>query len=268
MSGYDQRFGGIARLFGVAGQQRLRNAHVAVVGVGGVGSWTAEALARSGIGTLTLIDLDEVCISNTNRQLHALAGQTGRPKVEVLAERARAINPEAHVHPIQQFFTAATADSLLACAPDFLVDAIDSPSQKCLLLSRCRERAIRCVTVGGAGGRRDPTLIRTGDLACSSHDKLLQEVRRGLRRTFGFPRDGLPFGIECVFSTEQQVFPTPDGCVTATRDPGMDLRLDCASGFGTAAFVTGAFGFAAAALAVRFIAGRYPAERPSGTSSP
>ena len=262
MSGFLERFGGIGRLFGVAGLERLRHAHVAVVGVGGVGSWTVEALARSGIGTLTLIDLDDVCISNTNRQLHALVGQTGRPKVEVLAERVRAINPEALVHAVQKFFTDATADSLLEGPLDVLVDAIDHPAQKCLLLARCRDRQLPCITVGGAGGRRDPTQVRTADLALSTHDGLLQEVRRELRRQFGFPRDGRPFGIDSVFSTEAQVFPTRDGCVTRQRQPAMDLRLDCASGYGTASFVTGAFGFAAAGRVIHRLVEPRPTDAP------
>lgn len=254
MSGYSSRFSGIQRLYGTAGQQRLLHAHVMVVGVGGVGSWTVEALARSGIGTLTLIDMDEVCISNTNRQLQALAGQTGRPKVDVLAERARAINPDLTLHPIQQFFTSTTAETLLASKPDALVDAIDSVPAKCLLIASCRERGIPVVTAGGAGGRRDPTRVRVADLARSSHDGLLQEVRKRLRRDHAFPRDGSGFGVEAVFSTEPPVYPTADGCVTAAREAGMDLRLDCRSGYGTATFVTGAFGFAAASAVVNRLA--------------
>jgi tRNA A37 threonylcarbamoyladenosine dehydratase len=253
MSGYVPRFSGILRLFGKEAQTRLHQAHVCVVGVGGVGSWTVEALARTGIGTLTLVDLDDVCISNTNRQLHAITGQTGRPKVEVMAERVRSINPEAAVHPVHQFFTRNTADSILATPFSCLVDAIDHPDTKCLLIAECRRRQIPVVTVGGAGGRQDPTRIQVADLAHSTHDGLLQEVRRGLRRDHGFPRGAALFHVEAVFSTESPVFPTPDGCVTRERSPDLDLRLDCRSGYGTATFVTGAFGFAAAAAAVQRI---------------
>jgi tRNA threonylcarbamoyladenosine dehydratase len=253
MSGYGARFSGIERLLGREGRQRLRQAHVCVIGIGGVGSWTVEALARSGVGTLTLVDLDEVCISNTNRQLHAVHGEYGKAKVEVMTRRVQGINPDCVVHPVQALFTPGTAKALLATPFDCLVDAIDRPAQKSLLLARARELGLLTVTTGGAGGRRDPCRIRATDLACSTHDALLQEVRRCLRRDHGFPRAPIPFGVTAVFSTEPQVFPTADGGVCNRRAPGQDLRLDCGSGYGTAAFVTGAFGLAAAAEAVRGI---------------
>jgi len=253
MSGYGARFGGIERLLGRAGRLRLRHAHVCVIGIGGVGSWTVEALARSGVGTLTLVDLDEVCISNTNRQLHAVQGEYGKAKVEVMARRVRVINPDCVVHPVQALFTPGTAEALLTTPFDCLVDAIDRPAQKSLLLARARQLGLFTVTTGGAGGRRDPCQIRTADLAWSTHDALLQEVRRCLRRDHGFPRGPIPFGVTAIFSTEPQVFPTADGGVCDRRVPGQDLRLDCESGYGTAAFVTGAFGMAAAAAAVRGI---------------
>lgn len=234
--------------------ERLRAAHVCVVGVGGVGSWTVEALARSGLGRLTLVDLDDVCISNTNRQSHALEGEFGKPKVEVLARRILAINPECRVQPVQAFFTAATAEAILADRPDCLVDAIDRPAEKCLLIARGRALGLPTVTTGGAGGRRNPATVRLGDLAFTSHDPLLQVVRRTLRRDHGFPAHGA-FGVDCVYSTEPQVFPQADGSVCAERPPDADLRLDCRSGFGTAAFVTGAYGLAAAGLAVQRLLG-------------
>jgi tRNA A37 threonylcarbamoyladenosine dehydratase len=260
---YLTRFGGLARLYSAAGLERLRVAHVGIVGVGGVGSWAVEALARSGVGRLTLVDLDEVCVSNVNRQLPALDGHIGRPKVEVLAERVRAINPEIAIEPLPHFFTASTADRLLAPRYDAVVDAIDDVANKCLLIARCRELGTPLVTCGGAGGRRDPTRVRTADLANATHDRLLGEVRRRLRREFGFPPDGLPFGVACVYSSEPPVYPQPDGSVCATRPPeqtGADLRLNCDAGFGTATFVTGAFGFAAAAWVVGRIAGAKTAD--------
>jgi tRNA A37 threonylcarbamoyladenosine dehydratase len=254
-AGYEARFGGIARLFGQPAQERVRRARVCVVGLGGVGSWTVEALARSGVGELALVDLDDVCISNVNRQLHAVVGQYGRPKVDVVQERILAIHPDCTVRPLRAFFTAANADQILEGPFDYLVDAIDSPSLKCLLIARCRARDLPVVTVGGAGGRRDPTAVRVSDLAFSTHDALLQEVRRGLRRDHGFPRGPQPFGAACVFSTERQVFPAADGSVCAERPADADLRLDCRRGFGTASFVTGAFGFAAAAVVMRHLSG-------------
>ncbi len=254
MNSFQKRFGGIGRLFGSAGLDRLRQAHVAVVGLGGVGSWAAEALARSGIGELTLVDLDDVCLSNVNRQLHALDGQFGKPKVEVIAERLRAINPDCRIHPLHSLFLKSNADAILQPAFDGVIDAIDSPSLKALLIAKCRDRGFRIVTVGGAGGRRDPTAIEVADLACTSHDRLLTQVRRDLRRSHGFPRGDRPFGIEAVLSREAQTFPAGKGHICSERKSAADLRLDCQSGFGTATFVTGTFGFVAASRIVQAIA--------------
>lgn len=256
MSDYETRFSGIGRLYSTQGLERLRRAHVCVVGIGGVGSWAVEALARSGIGTLTLVDLDEVCVSNVNRQLHALDGEIGKSKVEVMAQRAQAINPECRVHSVVSFFTESNAEQILEMRYDFLFDAIDNVSNKCLLIAKCRDKGIPVITSGGAGGRRDPTAIKVADLAFTSHDSLLQEIRKRLRKDFGFPADlKKPFNVPCVYSPEPVVFPQSDGTVCAQRDPNSDLRLDCNSGYGTATFVTGAFGFAAGAQIVARLAG-------------
>jgi tRNA A37 threonylcarbamoyladenosine dehydratase len=255
---YLDRFAGVGRLFGQPGIEQLAAAHVCVVGLGGVGSWVVEALARSGVGALTLIDLDDVCISNVNRQLLAIDGQIGRPKAMALEERVRAINPACRVTALVEFFTAATAERLLATPFDFLVDAIDAVPAKALLIASARQRKIRVVTVGGAGGRSDPTQIRTGDLGESSSDALLRLVRKTLRREHGFApgaqRGRMHFGIRCVWSEEPQVFPWADGTCSVQPEPGTNLRLDCASGFGTAVFVTAAFGLAAAGEVVRALA--------------
>ena len=255
MQQYDARFGGIRRLFGDEGQQRLRRAHVCVIGLGGVGSWAVEALARSGIGELTLVDLDDVCVSNVNRQLHALDGELGKPKVEVLARRVQAINPDCAVHPVQAFFLKSNAREILQARYDYVLDAIDSPARKCLLIALCRECAIPVITTGASAGRRDPTAVEVVDLAFSSHDRLLQEVRKKLRTRHGFPRGDGPFGVECVVSREPVIYPGKDGSVCAAPVAGADLRLDCNSGFGTAGFVTGTFGLVAASRIVRSIAG-------------
>jgi tRNA threonylcarbamoyladenosine dehydratase len=249
---YEVRFSGIARLYGRAGLSRIERAHVCVVGVGGVGSWTAEALARSGIGALTLIDLDEVCLSNVNRQLPALTSEVGKAKVQVLRERIAGINPECAVHAIEEFFTLTSAERLLATPYDYVVDAIDSVANKCLLLARCHQKDIPVITLAGAGGRRDPTALKIADLAFSGHDRLLRAVRKMLRAEYGFPASAnTPFGVPSVFSTEPPVFPQPDGTVCAQRRDAEDLRMNCNSGFGSATFVTGAFGFAAAAHVLR-----------------
>ena len=261
MSDFDFRFGGIGRLFGVDALARLRAAHVCVVGIGGVGSWAVEALARSGIGRLTLVDLDEVCVSNVNRQLHAINAEVGRPKVEVMAERVRGINPECDVRAVPEFFTESSANALLSTPYDSVVDAIDSLANKCRLIALCREKSIPLVTCGGAGGRRDPTAVRVADLAFTTHDRLLQKVRETLRRDFGFPRGEREFGIDAVYSPEPLVYPARDGSVCAQREAsasGQSLKLNCDSGFGTATFVTGTFGFAAAARVVQRIAANAP----------
>lgn len=254
-SEYLNRFGGIGRLFGRAGLERLAAAHVCVVGVGGVGSWTVEALARSGIGAITMIDLDDVCVTNTNRQLPALEGEFGRAKVEVLEARIRSINPECRVAAMQEFFTESSAARHLEPAFTFVIDAIDKLASKCLLLAACTKRGQPVLTVGGAGGKRDATSVRTGDLSVADHDSLLKMVRRTLRQEYGFPRgrDYL-FGIPCIYSGEKPVYPWANGSVCEAREPASSLALDCASGFGTASFVTAPFGFAAAGEVVRRIA--------------
>jgi len=255
MNQYEARFGGIRRLYGADGQDRLARAHVCVVGIGGVGSWVVEALARTGLGALTLVDLDDVCISNVNRQLHAVTGAFGRPKVEAMAERIRLIQPDCRINAMQSLFTATTAAEILAAKYDGVVDAIDQTAMKALLIARCRALNIPIVTTGGAGGRRDPTALRVADLARTTHDGLLSATRKLLRDEHGFPRDPkVAFGVDCVYSTEAQVYPAADGSVCETREPGANLRLDCRSGYGTASFLTGAFGFAAAARMVKLIA--------------
>lgn len=250
MRPFDIRFGGIRRLYSREGLERLRCAHVCVVGVGGVGSWAVESLARSGVGRLTLVDMDDVCVSNVNRQIHALDGELKKTKVAVMAHRARAINPDVEVRPVEAFLTSHNAESLLGDDYDYVFDAIDSPREKSLMIAACCQREIPIITAGGAGGRRDPTRIRVADLARSEGDRLLQSVRKQLRAEHGFPRGGRKFGVDSIFSSERPVYPRSDGSVCETREVDSDLRLDCRSGFGTATFVTGTFGFVGAARIV------------------
>ena len=256
MSDFDLRFGGIARLYGQAGLARLQAARVCILGIGGVGAWAAEALARSGVGALTLVDLDDICVTNINRQLHALTHTVGRAKVEVMAERLLAINPDCRVTALPKFFNAQTAAEVLAPQFDFVLDAIDDVANKVLLLAGCRERRIPAVSCGAAGGRRDATRIRSADLGKVTHDRLLGEVRRRLRKEFQFPPEGSILGIDCVFTSEPAVFPQSDGSVCVGR-AAMEAgaRLNCNGGLGSATFVTGGFGFAAAGIVVGRIAG-------------
>lgn len=258
---YLDRFAGVGRLLGRAGLERLHAAHVGVVGLGGVGSWTVEGLARSGVGALTLIDLDDVCVTNVNRQLPALDGQIGRPKATVLAERIRLINPECRVETALEFFTESSAARLLAPRFDFVVDAVDLMSHKALVIAGCRERGVPVLTVGAAGGRRDPTRICAGDIGEAS-DELLRQVRKKLRRDYGFSagaHKGITrMGVRCVWSSELPVFPLADGTCAREPEPGSNLKLDCESGLGTAVFVTGAFGLVAAGEVVRALAAVSP----------
>ena len=247
MDAADARFGGIARLYGNDGLAKLRTAHVAIIGVGGVGSWSAEALARSGIGTITLVDLDEVCITNTNRQIHALEGSLGKPKVAELATRIGHINPDCTVHARAEFFTAQTAETILSGSYDYLIDAIDGLTNKCLLLAACREREIPVITCGAAGGRRDGTAVCIADLTRAKYDKLLFKVRKQLRQQHGFPRGTKKWQLPCVYSAEPVHYPQPDGTVCEAKpDTDGSLKLDCEAGLGAATHVTAAFGFAAA----------------------
>ncbi|MBB3232425.1 tRNA cyclic N6-threonylcarbamoyladenosine(37) synthase TcdA [Halomonas stenophila] len=245
---HELRFGGIRRLYGARALARFRRAHVVVVGVGGVGSWAVEALARSGIGRLTLIDLDDVCVSNVNRQLHALDGTIGRPKVEVLAERCRAIQPGIEVVADTAFVTPTNLADRLPEGADHLVDAIDSVVAKAALIAWCKRRKLPITVTGAAGGQTDPTRIRVADLTRTEHDPLLAKVRARLRRDHGFSRNPRRrFSVECVYSDEQLVYPGADGEVCLQKPgAGEATRLDCASGFGAATFVTGSFGFVAA----------------------
>jgi len=246
---YRERFAGIDRLYGRGAALRLAGCHVAVVGLGGVGSWVVEALARSGVGKLTLIDADDVCLSNTSRQLHALDGQFGRNKGVVLAERAVAINPSIDVDAVQEFLIAANLEALLAPGYDLIIDACDSVRSKLDLLVACKRRKSPLVVVGSAGGRTDPTLVRVRDLSRTEHDALLALIRKKLRAEHGFPRNAdRYFGIPAVYSMENVKYPHPDGSVSGVRPklaPDAALKLDCGGGLGAATHVTGAFAFAA-----------------------
>ncbi len=239
-------FAGIRRLYGDEGLARLRAAHVLVVGVGGVGSWTAEALARSAVGAMTLLDGDDVCVSNINRQAHALGSQVGRPKVAALADRVRDINPECNVTAVQEFFRKNTVEQHLAAKFTAAVDAADSVSAKAYLIAGCRERGIPVVTCGGAGGKLDPGRIEVADLSETRDDPLLTHVRKLLRQRLGFPRGKRKFGVPCVFSTEPIL--APDGCQAEG-----DGRLNCEGRLGSITHVTGVFGFIAASEAIRLI---------------
>ncbi len=250
-----ERFGGIARLYGQARAERFARARVAVVGIGGVGSWAAEALARSGVGSLVLMDMDELCITNTNRQLPAMNGAYGRPKVEEMAARLRLINPTVDVVELFSFYTVAHPERLFDTQPDVVVDAIDVMRPKAHLIAECRRRGVPIVTCGGAGGRINASCISVADLARTCGDNMLSQLRRNLRQDYGFPLAdrGPDIGIPCVYSPEKPRFPRCDGSVSCEREPGQRGGIGCASGFGSATHITGTFGFMAAGAALDLI---------------
>jgi Dinucleotide-utilizing enzymes involved in molybdopterin and thiamine biosynthesis family 1 len=247
-----ERFAGIERLYGRGTLDRLAHAHVCVIGIGGVGSWAAEALARSGIGRLTLIDGDDICLSNTNRQLHALDGQYGKPKVGVIAERAHAINPTIRLEAMERFLTPSSLEELLDRHYDVVIDACDAMKVKLETIVWCRRRKVPLVTVGSAGGRTDPTAIRVRDLSRTEHDAMLSMIRKRLRQEHNFPRNpDRFFGVSAVYSLQNVQYPQVDGSVCGVRPPGSDaLKLDCGGGLGAATHVTGAFAFAAVGKAL------------------
>ena len=244
----DRRFGGVTRLFGSEGAARLRQARICVVGIGGVGSWALEALARTGVGHLAAVDLDMVAESNTNRQIHALDEVYGKAKVAAMAERIAGINPACTVTCIEDFVTPENAATLLDDGYDVVIDAIDQVRAKVAMIAFCRSRRIPIVVTGAAGGQIDPTRVQIADLSATVQDPLLAKVRASLRRDHGFPRDsGKKFGIPTVFSTEPLRYPPPlAACSASASGPA---GLSCA-GFGSSVCVTSVFGMVAAARAI------------------
>lgn len=257
-----RRFDRTARLLGDAGVARLAASTVTVFGVGGVGSFAAEALVRSGVGRVILIDFDRICVTNVNRQLHAMKGTLGKPKVAVMAERLRLINPDAVVEARAEFYDATTSARLLTPEPDLIIDAIDNLSAKAHLVARARELGIPLVVSGGASGRMDPTQIRIGELGRVEGDPFLKMLRKVLRRKHAFPSDK-DWGIAAVHSLEP-----PSDPLELAYDHGDGFRCVCPQGdngkhscdhrnliYGTAGFVTGSFGFACASVAVKTLLG-------------
>jgi len=248
-----RRFGGVARVYGEDALLSFRDAHVAVVGIGGVGSWAVEALARSGVGRITLIDLDMIAESNVNRQVHALDGEFGKAKVSAMAERIRAINPQCTVHEIEDFVTPENLEATLGGGVEHVIDATDQVRTKAAMIAWTKRRGLPLVTAGGAGGQIDASRIQVVDLACTIQDPLLARVRSLLRRDYGFPREAKKkFGVPAVFSSEPLRQPTRAG---ACAPPQTLSGLGCA-GFGSAVCVTASFGFLAAGEVLRQLANR------------
>lgn len=256
-----RRFGGIARLYGDDGLTRLSKAHVCVIGIGGVGSWVAESIARSAIGAITLIDLDIVSESNINRQLVATSDNIGRDKVLVMKARIEQINPLCKVDAVDEFISRENLSQLLKPEFDYVIDCIDDFRTKAALINYCRSQKIKVLTVGGAGGQCDPLKIKQVDLSRAKQDVLLARTRKLLRQDYGFARNlKRSFGVPCVYSDEQLVYPDGDGGVGQQRpisDPESDNSsnaLNCAGGMGSITHVTGAFAFVASGFVITQLA--------------
>ena len=242
---YQQRFGGIGRLYGTDALDRLSQAHICVVGIGGVGSWAVEALARSGVGHITMIDMDDICVTNINRQLPAMSGTIGQLKTEVMQQRIQAINPECQVSIIDDFLSAENMAQYISSQFDYVIDAIDSVKTKAALIAYCKRHKIKIITIGGAGGQTDPSQIQVADLSRSIQDPLLAKVRSDLRKNYNFTNNPKrKFAVDCVFSTQPLIFPKmSEGCeISAT--------MNCANGFGAATMITASFAFFAVARVI------------------
>lgn len=261
MDDYQRRFGGIERLYGQQNVATIACLHIVVAGLGGVGSWAAEALVRTGIGKITLIDMDEVCLSNMNRQSHALSETIGQSKIEVLAARLQSINPQLEVSLIDDFISPDNIAECLAGPPHGVLDAIDSIAAKTALLAWCKRNKIRVVTTGGAGGQIDPSQIQVADVAKVVQDPLMAKVRSQLRRDFNFTSNPKrKFGIDCVYSTEQLRYPVGDGRVSHAKPGASDTPMNCSTGFGASMMVTASFGLQAAATLIQRL---IPEPKPS-----
>jgi tRNA A37 threonylcarbamoyladenosine dehydratase len=248
-----RRFGGLERLYGVAGATAIRSSHVIVVGIGGVGSWAVEALARSGVGRLTLIDLDHIAESNINRQIHALDATLGQAKVEAMRERIAQIHPSCQVLALDDFVAPDNWQRLLAQlqaahgAPAVVIDACDQVSAKVAMAAWACDTKAAFITAGAAGGKRLAHKVDIDDLALVTHDPLLAQVRQRLRKSHGAPREGRKIGIACVFSRES-VAPPDASCAIEG-----DGSLNC-HGYGSVVSVTATFGLCAAGWALDWMA--------------
>lgn len=250
-----RRFSGVENVYGKAALERFRAAHVCVIGLGGVGSWAVEALARSAIGRLTLIDLDNIAVSNINRQIHALDDTIGVPKVEAMRARIASINPQCRVDLVEDFITAENLGDRVSCEYNHVIDCIDNFRVKAALAHHCKRNKIKLVITGGAGGQLDPRQIRIADLSRTEHDPLLSKVRKLLRQDYGFSRNlKRRFDIPCIYSHEQLAWPGGNGETTADKSTSPSTTgLNCETGLGSAVTVTASFGLFAASHVLRML---------------
>jgi len=258
---YDKRFAGIARLYGETAAKQIKSFHICVIGIGGVGSWAAEALVRSGITEITLIDNDCIEYSNTNRQIHTLSETIGAQKTDAMAERLRSINPQVKCNIIDDFITVKTYEEYLSLGYDYVIDAIDSIKFKTLMIQYCKRNKIPLICTGGAGGLSDPAKIKIDDLSRTYNDALASKVRSQLRKQYGFPKNTKKkFGVECVFSSQQQVYPKEDGTVSHEKPGIHGVSLDCRFGYGASSIVTATFGLMAAGRVIDKLIAKHKAD--------
>lgn len=247
----DSRFSALTRVYGQEAAALIPQLRLCVVGIGGVGSWAAEALARSSVGYLKLIDPDDIVESNINRQVHALDASIGQSKVDTLQSRIEGINSRCQCEAIDDMLVETNLERYITPDLDYVIDAIDNIRFKAALINFCRRNKIRIITTGGAGGRIDPQAVATADLSKTWNDALAAKVRARLRANYGYTRNPKRrFGVECVFSSEQPVYPDSNGDITQSKPGVPGATLDCDSGYGSAAPVTATFGMIAAARAL------------------
>lgn len=248
----ESAFAALPRVFGQQASDRLPQMRICVVGMGGVGSWAVEALARTGVGHITIIDHDDVTVSNINRQLHAFSNTVGESKVELMAQRIRNINADCDVNAIDDFLAETNLANYLDQQFDVVIDAIDSIRFKAAMIYFCKRNKIPMITTGGAGGRTDPLAVEVADLSLTWNDALAATVRSRLRADYGYSRNPKHrFGVECVFSREQPVYPDNHGGVMHARPGVAGASLDCEQGYGSVSMVTGTFGLVAASRALK-----------------
>jgi len=257
---YARRFGGISRLYGKQGVVRIIDAHICVIGIGGVGSWVVESLARSGVGAITMIDMDIVATSNINRQILAVSDTIGKDKTIVMCDRIREINPDCNVTMVDDFISRDNLAELILPSYDFIVDCIDNFRVKAGLINFCKQQQIKILTVGGAGGQTDPSKVRQTDLNRTQHDVLLATTRKQLRQKYGYTRNlKKDFSVPCVYSDEQLVYPDGAGGLSSqkpsadTSDESNFSALSCAGGIGSISHVTATFAMFAAAYVLNEI---------------
>lgn len=248
----DERFRGIDLLYSNGFADYLKNQTVMIIGIGGVGSWSCETLIRSGIEKLILVDLDEVCVSNFNRQSHTQPNTIGMSKTTAMANKLKEINPNCEIQEVQDFYTQSTSEKILSLKPNWVIDAIDSLSPKCMLISETKKKNMNLVVTGGAGGKKDPNQINISDLNHSINDGLLARARKKLRKEYKFPQDKEAYGIKCVYSKEKTY-------IIKDNDQESEKKriINCHNGLGTASFITAQFGMMAASIVINEIYEEY-----------